>query len=58
MESHLTLTALQTNLFWEDKQKNWDQLGRQIEGLSLTDIIIQLIIKLKLNHILDIILKL
>lgn len=40
MESHLTLTALQTNLFWEDKQKNWDQLGRQIEGLSLTDIII------------------
>ena len=40
MESQLTLTALQTNLFWEDKQKNWEQLGCQIEVLSLTDIII------------------
>ena len=40
MESQLTLSALQTNLFWEDKQKNWEQLGRQLEGLSPTDIII------------------
>ena len=40
MESQLTLTALQTNLFWEDKQKNWKQLGRQIEGLDHTEVII------------------
>ena len=40
MESQLTLTAIQTNLFWEDKQKNWEQLGRQLEGLSPADIII------------------
>jgi len=40
MESHLTLSALQTNLFWEDKPKNWEHLGHQIDGLPKTDLII------------------
>ena len=40
MESQLTLTALQTNLFWEDKQKNLDQLSNQLAQLPQTDLII------------------
>lgn len=40
MESQLTLTALQTNLFWENKQKNLDHLANQIEQLPTTDLII------------------
>ena len=40
MESQLTLTALQTNLFWEDKAKNLQQLAEQIEALPTSDIII------------------
>ena len=40
MESQLSLTAIQTELFWEDKQKNLQQLAEQIERLPVTDIII------------------
>ncbi len=40
MEYQLTLTALQTNLFWEDKQKNLDQLSNQLAQLPQTDLII------------------
>ena len=40
MESQLSLTAIQTELFWEDKQKNLQQLAEQIERLPATDIII------------------
>ncbi len=40
MESQLTLTALQTDLFWEDKQKNLEQLSFQINTLPKTDLII------------------
>ena len=29
MESQLSLTALQTELFWEDKKKNFHHLERQ-----------------------------
>ena len=40
MESQLSLTAIQTELFWEEKQKNFQQLAKQIERLPATDIII------------------
>ena len=40
MESQLSLTALQTELFWEDKKKNFHHLERQIEQLPATDVII------------------
>ena len=40
MESQLSLSAIQTDLFWEDKAKNLQQLAEQIEALPTTDIII------------------
>ena len=40
MESQLSLSAIQTDLFWEDKTKNFQQLAEQIEAISTTDIII------------------
>ena len=40
MESQLSLSAIQTDLFWEDKAKNLQQLAEPIEALPTTDIII------------------
>lgn len=40
MESQLTLTALQTNLFWEDKQKNLAHLSKAIVNLPKSDLVI------------------
>ena len=40
MDSSLTLSALQTDLFWEDKSKNLHQLAKQIEALPPTDVIL------------------
>ena len=40
MDSSLSLTAIQTHLFWEDKDQNRKHLEKQLAQLSPTDIIV------------------
>lgn len=40
MESQIRLTAIQTSLFWENKEKNFQHLANQIESGLATDLII------------------
>jgi len=40
MESQLTVTALQTSLFWQDKKKNLAHLEEQFAALPSTDLVV------------------
>lgn len=40
MDSNLSVTAIQTNIFWEDKRQNWTHLEKHLTQLAATDIII------------------
>lgn len=40
MQTPLTVTALQTTLFWEEKEKNLEALGQQLLSLPSTDLIV------------------
>lgn len=40
MESRLTVSALQTHLFWQDKEKNFTHLAEQLVDLPSTDLVV------------------